>query len=351
MLLSRLWMVLLTLVGGACVFTLFVASKMYNRVGTRAMNDALLANSSAVGWYLRDDARTRSSVLIKFVLSKDVVDGLAKASGDAKIDRETRSKVKTALTKLVGEVEPDLKFDAVWAVDVNGRVVANVGLDHRDDDWELGGYSSVADAIHGWIRDDAWVWKGRIYRVVTRPVEQGGQDAPVGAIVGAKIVDDTFARAVSRRTNAAVGFYADNARVASGAPEGFDKANLDEITSDLKALDKDKDYQEKGRSEPRVLGQHLGVVYARMPGEAWDLGAGYAVGRLAASVDVPTDFVSLSENGDKAKVPRVLLVLAVLALIVVGLGFTIVEYNRPLATFQREVARMAKGEIDVFSPS
>jgi hypothetical protein len=350
MLLSRFWIVLLSLALGASAFTLFVAAQMYNHAGSRAMNEALAADSSAVGWYLADDARSRSSTLIKFVLSRDVADGLSKASGDAKIDRDTRGKVKAALSKLVAEVEPDLKFDAVWAVDVNGRVVANVGYDHTED-WELGGYSSVADAIHGWIRDDAWVWKGRIYRVVTRPVEHEGQDAPVGAIIGAKIVDDTFARAVSKRTGAAVGFYADNARVASGAPEGFDKANLDEITSDLKALEGDKDYQEKGRSEPRVLGQHLGVVYARLPGETWDLGAGYAVGHLAVSVGTPSDFLTQADNTDKEKVPTKLIVLLVVLLIAVGLAFTVAEYNRPLTTFRNEAIRLAKGEIDVLSPS
>jgi hypothetical protein len=350
MLLTRFWMVLLALALGASAFTLFVAGQMYNHAGSRAMAEALAADSSAVSWYLRDDARARSSALIKFVLSSDLRDGLAKASGDAKIDRETRAKVKAALTKLSNEVDADQKFDAVWAVDANGRVVANVGFDHNED-WELGGYASVADAIHGWIRDDAWVWKGRIYRVVTRPVEREAQGEPVGAIIGAKIVDDTFARGVSKRTGAAVGFYAEGARVASGAPEGFDKASLDEITSDLKALDGDKDYQDKGRSDVRVLGQHLGVVYARLPGETWELGAGYAVGHLAVSVGTPFDFLTQADNTDKEKVPTKLIVGLVLALVLAGLAITFAEHNRPLATFRNEAMRLAKGEIDVFSPS
>ncbi len=109
------------------------------------------------------------------------------------------------------------------------------------------------------------MWKGRILRVVTRPVEKEAGGEPVGAVIGAKIVDDTFAREVTKRTGAAVGFFADGARVASGAPEGFDKSSLDEITRDLKHLDTNKDYLEKGRSEVRVIGDHLGVVYARLP--------------------------------------------------------------------------------------
>ncbi|MFT3774451.1 MAG: MXAN_5187 family protein [Minicystis sp.] len=350
MLLTRFWSILLALALGFSAFTLFVAVQMFNHAGSRAMSQALTADSSAVDWYLRDDARKRAAAIIPIALSPDIVQGLAKATGDAKVDRDTRGKVKTALSKLVGDVAPELKFDAVWAVDANGRIIAAVGFEHSED-WELGGYSSVADAIHGWIRDDAWVWRGRIYRVVTRPVEREVQGEPVGAIVGAKIVDDLFAGAVTKRTGAAVAFYADGARVASGAPEGFDKANLDEITSDLKALDGDKDYQEKGRSEVRVLRQHLGVVYARLPGEAWELGSGYAVGHQAVSVSSPFDFLTQADNTDKAKVPTVLLGLIVVAMLALGLVLSFLEYNRPLTTFHKEVIRLAKGEIDVLSPS
>jgi hypothetical protein len=350
MLLSRFWSVLLALALGAAAFTLFLAAQMYNRAGERAMTTALAADSSAVDWFLRDDSRKRAAALIPIALSPDIGAGLAKATGDAKIDRDTRSKVKGALSKLTKEVSGDLQFDHVWAVDANGRVIAAVGHEHSED-WELGGYSSVADAIHGWIRDDAWVWKGRILRVVTRPVEREAQGEPVGAIVGAKIVDDTFARAVTKRTGAAVGFYADGARVASGAPEGFDKANLDEITRDLKALESEKDYQEKGRSKVRVLGAHLGVVYARLPGEAWDLGAGYAVGQLAVSVGSPMDFLTQADNTDKANVPTKIIVAVVVLLLILGILFSYLEYNVPLKTFHREALRLAKGEIDVLSPS
>jgi hypothetical protein len=350
MLLSRFWYGFLALALGVATFILFVAAQMYNRAGSRSMSDSLSADSSAVDWFLRDDARKRSSALIPFTLSSDIGAALSKASGDAKIDRDTRSKTKSALHKLAEEVPADLKFDALWAVDAEGRVIASEGFEHTED-WELGGYSSVADALHGWIRDDAWVWRGRIYRVVTRPVEKEAGSEPVGAIVGAKIVDDVFTRAVSKRTGAAVGFYADGARVASGSPEGFDKANLDEITRDLKLLDTNKDYQEKGRSEVRVIREGLGVVYARLPGDAWDLGAGYAVGRLRVSISNPFDFLNQADNTDKEKVPTKFIILGILVVGGLGLFFSVLEHTRPITNFRSEVSRLAKGEIDVFQPS
>ena len=351
MLVSRFWIVLLSLALGASTFMHCVAAQMYNHAGSRAMGDALAADSSAVDWFLRDDARKRASALIPITLSPDIGAGLAKASSDAKSDNDNKLKVRAALIKLAGDVPPDLKFDDVWAVDVNGRVVAHVGVAEDRADWDMGGYSSVADAVHGWIRDDAWVWKGRIRRVVTRPVEREAQGEPVGAIIGAKVIDDNFARAVSRRTGAAVGFYADGNRVASGAPEGFDKSNLDQITSDLKAIDSDVDYQQKGRSGVRVLGQHLGVVYARLPGETWELGAGYAVGHLAVSVGTPFDFLTQADNTDKAAVKIVWIGLFVIGLLAIGIGVTVVEYNLPRNVFHGEILRLKKGEIDVLSPS
>jgi hypothetical protein len=350
MLLTRFWAIVLSLALGLSAFALFLAMQMYNRAGAHAMSDALIADSTAVGWYLRDDARVRASALINFALSADIRDGLAKASGDVKIDRKIRDSVKSAVSKLAADVDKDHKFDAVWAVDVNGRVIASWGFDHNEE-WELGGYASVADALHGWIRDDAWVWRGRIYRVVMRPVEREAQSEPVGAIIGAKIVDDNFARDVTKGTGAAVGFYADGARVAAGAPLEFNKADLDEITSDLKSLDNDKVYREKGVSEVRVLRERLGVVYARLPGEAWDLGAGYAVGHLAVSVGSPLGFLEDATNVDKEKVPKLFVILGVVALVLIGLILSFIEYNGPLNTFRNEAIRLAKGQIDVLSPS
>lgn len=350
MLLSRFWYVVLALALGGALFVLFVAAQLFNRTGQRSMAESLSSDSSAVSWYLKDDIRNRSSALIGMALNPEIRAGLSKATGEAKLSREAKEKTVTALKKLADEVPAELKFSALWAVDGNGRVVGAIEIDQTID-WELGGYPVVADALHGWIRDDAWVWKGRIYRVVARPVEQEVNGEPVGAIVGAKIVDDAFASAVSKRTGAAVGFYADGVRVASWAPEGFDKANLDQITQDLKALEENKDYQEKGRSEVRVLGEHLGVVYARLPGEAWDLGAGYAVGRLAVAVGSPFDFLNKAEDADKKAVPTALVLLAILVAAGLGLAFSVLEHTRPLATFRAEAMRLAKGEIDVLSPS
>lgn len=358
MILSRFWYAVLALAFGAAAFILLLAVQMYNRAGNRAMSESLLADSSAVEWYLKDDARRRGSALIQIALHPEVRASLAKSSADAKgVPKELHDKNRKALLKLVEDLPPDTKFDAVWAVDAYGRVVGAMDevTGANAEDWELGGYSVVADALHGWIRDDAWVMKGRIYRVVARPVENEVNGEPVGAIVGAKIVNDEFARAVSKRTGTAVGFYADNQRVASGAPEGFDKSNLDSITQDLKYLEGNKDYEEKGRSAVRILNDTTGVVYARLPGDAWDLGAGYAVGRLAVRVGDPFDFLTKADNTDKSAVTKspafFITIGAVVLALALGLFFSFMEHTKPLRVFAGQTLELAKGKIDVLAPS
>jgi hypothetical protein len=208
----------------------------------------------------------------------------------------------------------------------------------------------VADALHGYLRDDTLVLD-RMYRVVARPVEHELGSAPAGAIVGARIIDDRYARNLTHRTGAAVAFYTRGSRVATGAPEEFDKAQLDLIVGDMERLEQDKEYMEKGRSEVRRVGLNMGVVYARIPGEAWALGAGYAVGRVPTHVESPLGFFQKADDKDKASAKLGMIAGVVALAILLGLLFTYLEHTRPLHTFRREAVAMAKGKADQLLPS
>src|SRR5258705_8239241 len=228
LLFSRFWYAVMALALGAVLFVLFLASAMYDRASVRAMGEALAGDSQVVASYLRDDARKRSTALIAPSLDEDIRAHLGKSSASAeKIPAESKEKVRTALRKQFNAIAPDQKFDALFAVDQAGRVVGQVGFDQASgiENFELGGYPVVADALHGWVRDDSWVLGNRIYRVIALPVEHDVTLAPAGALVGVRILDDTFARDLTKRTGAAIGFYANGARVSSGAPEGFDTAH------------------------------------------------------------------------------------------------------------------------------
>jgi hypothetical protein len=354
MLLSRFWYVLLGLLLGAGLFLLSIASSMYNRAGLRARSEALASDAQVVSWYLRDDSRQRSAQLIPFAMDQDVTRNLARSSeSESKVPIDARAKLQDALKRVSAQIPKGLEFDSIFAVDQHGRVVASLGYAQAsgNEDFELGGYPVVADALHGYVRDDTLILD-RPYRVVARPVEFDLATMPAGAIVGARVVDDRFASELSQRTGgAAVAFYADGKRVAGAAPEGFDTAQLDQITGDLADLEQDKDYKEKGRSGVREIGGLLSVQYTRLPGEAWKLGAGYAVARLPAAVSGPFGFFSAADDKDKKAGNLPIAILVALLAGGLGIAFSVLEHTRPLRVFKAEAARLAEGSIDQLTPS
>jgi len=353
MLLSRFWYAALALALGAAIFTLSMAQSMFNRAGDRARGEGLSSDSQVVSWYLKDDARMRSAQLVKFALDPDIAKNLQKASAsETVLDDKLRDPVTAALKKVHQEMPKDEAFDAVFAVDQHGRVVGQVGYPQANgmDDFELGGYPVVADALHGFVRDDTLVW-GRIYRVVARPVELEAGQLPAGAVIGARVLDDAFARELSQRTGAAVAFYLNGSRTAAGAPEGFQVSNLDQIVSDLAKISEDADYTDKGRSGIREIGATLSVQYTRLPGEAYELGAGFAVAREFMKIASPLAFYQQADDKDKeAANPLIPAGIAVVA-ILIGIVFSFLEHSRPLRTFEGEALRLSKGETDQLQAS
>lgn len=351
MVLTRFWLVLSGLVVGAALFLLSMAQSMYNRAGFRAMGEGLQADSQVVSWYLRDDARMRSGHLVKFALDTDLARGLSSASkSETKLPESYKDSVEAALKKVNATIPEAEAFDAVFAVDQHGRVVGHIGYPQASgmDDFELGGYPVVADALHGFIRDDTLVL-GRMYRVVARPVELEVGDRPAGAIIGARMIDDAFARELSSRTGAAVAFYVGGQRVAAGAPEEFPKASLDQIISDMGQMEaEDTDYKEKGRSGVREIAgvQPIGIQYTRLSGEAYVLGAGYAVGRMSSSIPSPLAFFTAADDKDKEGANQPLAGGVALGIILLGLLFSVLEHTRPLRVFEKEALRLARGEVD-----
>src|SRR5215471_2611791 len=345
MLLSRFWYVLLGLLLGAVVFVLYLAESMYNRQGSRAMAEGLSADSQFVSWYLKNDARERSSHLIKFALDSNIPKALADSSAsESKVPDKARTAAQQGLTKVSATLPKDQGFDAIFLVDQYGRVVAHTGYEQANglEDFELGGYPVVADALHGFVRDDTLVLD-RVYRVVARPVEYDLGQMPAGAVVGARIIDDRFARELSERTGAAVAFYSGGVRVASGAPEGFDRSQLDMIINDLKDASSDPDYASKGRSALRQISDNLGVVYSRMPGEAWSLGAGYVVGRNVTVIKSPMGFFGAADDKDKSGAPILIVAGVALLAMAIGLLLSWLEHTKPLNLFRDDMQRLAKG--------
>jgi len=354
MLLSRFWYLILALALGLFASGLYLAQTVYNRASRDSMEQALSADTQVVKWYLNDDARRRSSLLLKVCLDETIRKELHKASSkDEKVPQDVRDRTRAALRKLVDEMPAEYQFSSLFAIDQLGRVIGQVGFDQAAgiENFDMGGYAIVADALHGWVRDDAWVFDDRIYLVVARPVEVDTAQMPAGAVVGLRIVDTSYAKQLSKRSGATVGFFAGGTVKAKASPDGVSSTQLDTIVADIKNLAQDDTYKEKGTSKPKILMDDIGVIYSKIPGEAWDLGAGYVVGRSASVVKNPFDLLQLADAKEKKSQPWWIIALIVVLGAGLGLVFSLFEHTRPLRILKAEAERLAKGEIDMLQVS
>ncbi|MDP9035877.1 MAG: hypothetical protein M3O50_13840 [Myxococcota bacterium] len=350
MVLSRLWYVLLGLAVAVALYVMYVAVGQYGRQATRALKEGLASDSQTVEWVLKIDARHRLDALLAGSVEPALQQALvaANSSVGSKLPEKAKTDAKKALATIYEAIPADWRADAFFAVDREGRVVASRGYEAAagNDEFEMGGYPAVNDALHGWLRDDIWVLGSKMYVVVARPVEYDATQRPAGAIVGLKEVNAKLADDIARRTRTNVAFFALGRRVAAGTgTDSFDREKLDAVSADLKNVD-DKAYGEGGRSDVRMLSDDLGTMYARLPGDVWALGGGFAVVRGQNILIGPMGFLSNADDKDKANVPWALLVAVALLASFVGIALTWVEHTMPLRALMTQGARFETGTID-----
>jgi hypothetical protein len=119
----------------------------------------------------------------------------------------------------------------------------------------------------------------------------------------------------------------------------------------MASLGQDPEYKDKGRSKVRTVGGVLGVQYSRLPGEAWQLGAGFAVARLPVAVDGLFGFFKTADDKDKQQANLPFAIAIAVAAAAIGILFSVFEHTRPIAIFKSEARRLAKGETDQLQPS
>ena len=320
MLLSRFWYAILAILACAAIYVVFVAVGQYNRRNQVAMAEEVAGDAQVVRWSLQIDSRRRLDALLVGSVDKGVQDALVGADGKDKIPPASKDGAKKAVDGILQKLPAEYRPDALFAVDRDGRVIAQTGFDQVAalEDFELGGYPAVNDALHGYLRDDTWVLGGKIYRVSARPVEYDVAQPPAGAIVGLKLVDPKFAQDISKLTRTNVAFYAIGIRVASaGGIEGFDERQLDQVVADIPNVEADKGYQDSGRSAVRTLANdELGAMYTRFDGDAWVQRGGFAVARQRVSIAGPRGFLTGADDKDKQSVSWAILA----AIFVLGTG-------------------------------
>ena len=359
MLLSRAWYVLLACVVGIAMYSSYLAVGQYNRRNAAAVGEELAADTQAVGWALQLDARRRLDSLLVGSIDPVLRASLTAANGKDQVPDKARIDASQSLAKINDSLRDDVKSDAVFAVDREGRVIGQAGIAQlgiaqwsQFPDLELGGYPAIFDAIHGFLRDDTIVLGGKMIRVVARPVEADDfATPPLGAVIGFEMVDPTFAAELSKRTRTNIAFYAGTTRVASAAFGDFDASTFEMLTNDLPTLLTDKSYVDTGRSDIRPLGELSSVLYARLPGETWELGGGYAVLRTRVAISGPKGFLDNADDTDKKSVSFGLIFAILFVGIAGGIGLSILEHNVPLMALKKQATRLKRGELDFFQLS
>ncbi len=350
MLLSRFWYAILAVLAGFAVYSLMLSVGEYNRRSTVATDESLASDTQVVRWALQIDSRHRLDALLIGSVDKGVQDALVATIDKDKIPAKAKADAAKALVAISQKLPPEYKEDALFAVDRNGRVVAQVGYDKANafEDFELGGYTAVNDALHGYLRDDTWVWGGEIYRVVARPVEYDVTQPPAGAIIGLKAVDRTFAQDIAKLTRTNIAFYSQGQRVASAGQDGFDESQFDLVTTELPKLGADTAYKDKGRTEIRPLGKGvLDGIFTKLDGDAFELGSGFAVVRPRVTLGGPLAVLSSADDTDKKGVNLGLVIGIVVFGLIVGVGLTLLEHDRPMRGMAKQAKRLVKGEVDL----
>jgi hypothetical protein len=350
MILSRIWYVILAILLAAAYYIVALAVGQYNRRNQAAMEETLKADSQVVSWAMQVDARRRLDVLLLAAVDPTIAKSIKAANGKEAVPPGSKEDGAKALRAFNEKLPPEYRNDVLFIADREGRLVAQVGYDSVNGfaQFELGGYPAVFDALHGFLRDDTWVWGGKIARVVTRPVEDEVGQPPLGAVVALRWVDTSFAKDIGKRTRTNIAFFALGQRVAHAASvEGFEENSLEALGSDLKSVAEDKGFKENGRTDVRPLGDDKGgVLFVRLPGDAWDLGGGFAVARAKVAISSPTGFLAGADDTDKKNVKLWLIAVIAVAASLFGILFSYLEHSMPMRAMAAQAERLKRGETD-----
>jgi hypothetical protein len=344
MILARLWQVAVAVVvaGALAVAALTVA--VFDRREARRAEELAVAQMQTVRRVLENDARRSLDALALVAVNDDTQKALA-AFGQNGGGKE-KDAVFRAVTAATEKIPSELRGDAHVLVDRSGTVVTYLAFRELDaaSTVSFGAAPTVVDALHGYLRDDVWVLGGKLFRVVARPVEDDSSHPPLGAVLSLTRLDGTYAQRVSERTGVSFAFFSAGQLAGKGAANGFDPAHFDDAVAAFASLGADEAYAASGASKPAPISRNTVAIFSKMPGDAWDLDAGFVVLREQQPLtDLGGVFKAITDD-DKKALPLPLLggVAALLAL--VGLALLWQEHDRPLARFAEESAAFKEGK-------
>ncbi|HXJ19078.1 MAG TPA: MXAN_5187 family protein [Polyangia bacterium] len=344
MFLSKIWFILIALVSAVAGTFALVAPRPAVQKLAALEGQRLDRAEYAAEQMFKVDAHKwidRVSKLGRDAILSESLDAASRGSGEySVIHRTIQDRFRTLI--------PDLStggIDEIVAVDNKGRVIARVG---SDNDKEYGDYipgvEVVADALRGYMSDDAWGVNGRLERVAGAPVLSKTKDRIVGAIYVAAETGPALVERLKKNLDVDVALLLRGKVVASSRPVG----QLDGLPDLIAQHSEDIASLKRTPALPLEAGQDkLLVVAAPFPGQASEQQAYYAlIGVQPAKTDLAALLANVRASDLKwGNFPWVPLVLLTFAMIAIGLVLQRLEVEEPLKKLRRELQRLASGDI------
>jgi hypothetical protein len=204
----------------------------------------------------------------------------------------------------------------------------------------------VAPAPDGYLGDDVWVYDGQVYRVAARPIVDRGQY--VGAVVHGQKLDATLAQRLSERLGGAtVGFFFRENMIASYTPADIPGAPTQaELLPQLPQVLKDPRLLKGERTDAFDVGGRARAVYSLVAGSASAAQVGYAVARPYPTLPTPWAIFDQATKEDIDALPKVGLALGLVLLFALAMGILFLEHDKPLKAFEKQVERLAQGQVE-----
>lgn len=350
MLLSRFWYFVLAIAAGIAFAAALLTQAAFNRQYDADLNDQLRRDRFELELMLKMDARSRIDAIAPIAAHPDVRSALRRAS--ARDERNTvptdvRSALVDKLQGLNRQLE-GMQGDLLVAVDDRGYVIGQIGAQDTPGGASLGAFPLVDRALAGYVRDDTWVYNGKVYRMAARPVIDSGQY--VGAIVHGMELNDELARRLGERiSGATVAFFQTDHVIASYMPQAGGAARSEDVEGPLGEALSNEELRQGNRTDPMDMGTGARGIYSLVTGSAAHANVGYAIARprhaLASVWDV---FDLITINDVNALPPSVLggVIGGVVLLFLLGMFFLWVERDRPFGKLKRATAALAKRERD-----
>lgn len=334
--LSRLWYLVLALAVGGALAGAFLNKSAASREAEFQLGEQLRRDRIEAELWMRLDARLRLDALASIAVEPEVRQTLRSSSGRFGTPASgTRKRLSQTLNTLNAKLEEG-KGDMVFAVDTEGEVVATLDKNALGSE-RLDKMPLVRDALRGFMRDDVWVYNGKVFRMAARPVFDGGRY--VGAVVhGMEVGDDLARRLGSKLPNATVVFFFRDSLI--GAHVGGAAAPS---SAELKGGLAQALVSPGEASDAIEIGERTLAVASPIRGEAAHAQVGYIIGRKGSTVGLGGLFANTFKE-DVASLPWLVVIGVPLLLLLLGLLLLYLEHDKAVGILRRASASLAQNQ-------